>query len=249
MKSAFLAGLFTSGIYYLFFAFKDSISRGLFLRLRTMYSKGIDAMISFESPAGQLANEQQAITQLKHGDLTGLAVLVQAYQVEAVHAALLILRDQPTAEEVVQEAFLRAYQKIDQFDDSRRFGPWFLRSVINASIKAAASQNKLEPLEDPLEGSQTVEWLIDPGPGPEVIAETSEFREAIWQAIGQLTPDQRAAVVLHYFLDESESEMIQELNRPRSTVKWWLHAARKQLRHLLRPFLAAEMESQEAERE
>ncbi len=215
------------------------------------FDKGIDAMTCIEpsTPAERLAIEQQAIAHLKQGNLAGLGVLVQTYQVEAVHAALLIVGDQGTAEEVVQEAFLRAYRKIDQFDDRRPFGPWFLRSVIHAALKVAASQNRIEPLEEPQNGSRAAEWLIDPGLGPQEITEIAELHEVVWQALGQLTPDQRAAVVMRYFLDKGENEMIQELNRPRSTVKWWLHAARQRLRHILRPFHATATESQEVERE
>jgi len=213
-------------------------------------NQGIDAMTRSEpaKPAEQLAREQQAIAQLKQGNLDGLAVLVQTYQVQAVHAALLIVGDPGTAEEVVQEAFLRAYRKIAQFDERRPFGPWFLRSVIHAALKAAARQDRFEPLEEPQEGSRSAEWLIDPHLGPPEIAEAGEVREAIWRALGQLTPDQRAAVVLRYFLDESEAEMIQALNRPGTTVKWWLHAARQRLRDLLRP-LHPEMDRQEVEHE
>lgn len=216
-----------------------------------LFDKGIDAMTCTEppTPAERLANEQQAIAHLKHGNLAGLAVLVQTYQVEAVHAALLIVRDRGTAEEVVQEAFLHAYRKINQFDDRRPFGPWFLRSVIHAAIKAADRQNRMEPLEEPQDGGRAAEWLIDPGLGPQETVETGEMREAIWQALGQLTPDQRAAVVMRYYLDEDENEMIQALNRPRSTVKWWLHAARQRLRQMLRPLHTADMESQEVDRE
>jgi RNA polymerase sigma-70 factor, ECF subfamily len=196
--------------------------------------------------AARLANEQQAIAQLKQGNLAGLACLVQIHQVQAVHAALLIVGDQDTAEEIVQEAFLQAYKKIDQFDDHRPFSPWFLRSVINAAIKAAARQKRVEPLEESPDGSRVFEWLIDPGPDPQEVAEMEETRAKVWQAIGQLTPNQRAAVVLRYFLDESESEMIQELNRPLSTIKWWLYAARQHLNRLLHPFHAIEeMETQE----
>jgi RNA polymerase sigma-70 factor, ECF subfamily len=193
--------------------------------------------------------ERQAISHLKHGNIAGLAVLVQTYQVEAVHAALLIVGDQSTAEEIVQDAFLQAYRKIDQFDDRRPFGPWFLRSVIHAALKAAAKQRRSEPLEEPQGGSRAAEWLIDPLLGPQEMAETAELREAVWQALRQLTPNQRAAVVLRYFLDEDENEMIQELNRPRSTVKWWLHAARQRLRQILRPFQTTETDNLEIEHE
>jgi RNA polymerase sigma-70 factor, ECF subfamily len=216
-----------------------------------LIDKGIDAMTCTDppAPAVRLANEQQAIAYLKHGDMAGLAVLVQAYQVEAVHAALLITGDQGAAEEVVQEAFLQAYRKIGQFDDRRPFGPWFLRSVIHAALKAAARQKRVEPLEEPPGGSSTAEWLIDPALGPQEIAETAEASEAIWQALRQLTPDQRAAVVLHYFLDESENEMILELNRPLTTIKWWLYAARQRLRKILRPSHDSETDCQEVDRE
>jgi len=56
-------------------------------------------------PTDRLANEQQAIAQLKQGNLSGLAVLVQTYQVEAVHAALLIVRDRETAERGCSRSF------------------------------------------------------------------------------------------------------------------------------------------------
>src|SRR5437763_1040324 len=96
-----------------------------------------------------LTNEQQAVAHLKHGNIAGLNELVKIYQVKAVHAALLIVIDQGTAEEVVQDAFLRAFQKIDQFDDRRPFGPWFLRIVVHLALKTAAKQKRTEPLEEP----------------------------------------------------------------------------------------------------
>jgi RNA polymerase sigma-70 factor (ECF subfamily) len=215
--------------------------------------KGIDAMTRSDPSApaeNRLATDQPAITCLKQGDLTGLATLVQYYQVEAVHAALLIVWDRGTAEEIVQEAFLQAYRKIGQFDDHRPFGPWFLRIVINAALKAADRQKRSVPIDEAEDGrrgtdSRVAEWLIDPCPGPEELAETDEMRETVWQALEQLTPDQRAAVVLRYFLDQDEREMIQALDRPLTTVKWWLHAARKRLRKLLHPIDHGESERQE----
>jgi RNA polymerase sigma-70 factor, ECF subfamily len=54
-----------------------------------------------------------------------------------VRAACLITRDVALAEDVVQEAFLQAYRSIRHFDLSRPFGPWFMRSVVHAAVKAA----------------------------------------------------------------------------------------------------------------
>lgn len=203
----------------------------------------------FSTSADLLANEKQAIAHLKHGNLSGLAVLVQAHQVKAVHAALLIVRDQGTAEEIVQEAFLQAYRKIGQFDERRPFGPWFIRSVIHAALKTAERQKRVETLDEPQEGAQIAAWLIDPGLAPQEVVETAEFREAVWKALAKLTPNQRAAVVMRYFLDESESEMVRQLNRPLTTIKWWLHSAREKLKLNLRPLQEAESESQEVEHE
>lgn len=200
--------------------------------------QGIDVMTPSQpsSQTDQLAAEQQAIAQLKQGDIAGLAELVQIYQAEAVHAALLIVRDQGQAEEVVQEAFVRAYRKIGQFDERRRFAPWFLRIVINAAIKTASANNRMEPLDEPQGGDRAVEWLIDPHSGPPEIAEKAELNEAVWRALGQLSPHQRAVVVMRYFLDESEAEMGRGLQRPGSTIKWWLYDARQRLKRMLRPF-------------
>lgn len=219
--------------------------------MRATFDKGIDVMFRSNplTPANRLVDEQKAIANLKNGNLEGLAVLVQAYQVEAVQAAMFIVGDLGTAEEVVQEAFVRAYRKIEQFDDRRPFGPWFLRSVMNAALKTAARQKRFEPLEDLSDGSPVAEWLVDPSLEPQEIVETAELREAIWQALRQLTPDQRKAVVLRYFMGESEREMIEQLDRPLTTIKWWLHAARQRLRRTLSPLYTSEEESQEVERE
>ena len=63
-----------------------------------------------------------AIRRLKNGDIGGLEGLVCRYQVKAVRAAFLIVRDEQTAEDVVQETFIRIFKHIQRFDESRHFG-------------------------------------------------------------------------------------------------------------------------------
>jgi RNA polymerase sigma-70 factor (ECF subfamily) len=169
--------------------------------------------------------------------LNGLETLVRQYQVQAVYAAYLIVRDLGLAEDIVQSAFLTAAQKIHQFDDSRPFRAWFLRSVINAAIKAAKQQSRLLPLEPAPddEMASIQEWIIDPDPRPDQVVETEEIRQSVWRALADLSPEQRAAIVMRHFLEMNETEMMLELGRPLTTVRWWLRTARNRLRALLKP--------------
>jgi RNA polymerase sigma-70 factor (ECF subfamily) len=180
--------------------------------------------------------EKTAIIRLKQGNLDGLEALIGRYQVQAIHAAQLIVRDPPLAEEVVQTAFIRIAEKIHQFDEDRPFGPWFLRIVVNDALKAAQRQKRSVPLEEEPDddASRLAHWLVDPQPQPEKLLEIKESSQVIRLALNRLTPEQRAVVVMRYFLDMSETEMSAKLKRPTSTIKWWLRVARERLRRRLR---------------
>lgn len=190
-----------------------------------------------------------AIRRLKHGDIGGLAWLVERYQVRAVRTAYLVTYDRPLAEDVVQAAFLRVYEKIHQFDHTRPFEPWFTRIVVNAAVAAAKKGQRTLSLDVSFtstahsangggagEEFNFAEFLADDTAQPEKLVEDGEIRNAIREALTTLTPDQRAVIVLRYYLGYSEQELAAELNVAPGTVKWRLHAARKQLGVLLRKF-------------
>lgn len=188
-----------------------------------------------------MTEEQHAVARLKQGDLAGLEYLVQRYQVQAVRAAYLIVQDRPLAEDLAQQAFLRAYDCINQFDASRPFGPWFLRVVVNDALKAATHQKRTAPLND--EGQEYEDglrlapgaWLADPAPPPEAQVEAAERCRLVRQALRRLPPEQRAALVLRYYLDLSDAELAHRLDQPLTTVKWWLRDGRRRLKGLLSP--------------
>lgn len=179
-------------------------------------------------------DERTAIARLQRGDIGGLEVLVERYQVKVVRTAYLITHDHALAEDTAQAAFLRAYQRIDQFDARRPFAPWLLRIAANAAIEAARRRERQLSLDDYAGGDTSfADLLPDTGPGPLDAAEASELRDAVWAALRQLPPEQRAAVVLRYYLDLSETEIAEQTGSPPGTIKWRLHAARRQLRALL----------------
>ena len=127
-------------------------------------------------------DERGAIALLKQGDIGGLEYLVEKHQVRAVRAAYLVCRDASLAEDIVQTAFIRAFERINTFDDTMPFGPWFLRSVTNDALKAAARRERTVPLEGALSDGGPVE------PGLEERLDSLETSAAINRAIAQLPP-------------------------------------------------------------
>lgn len=178
--------------------------------------------------------DRTAISRIKQGHLDSLEILVNRYQARAVHAAYLILYDRTLAEDVAQSAFVKAAERIHQFDEQRPFAPWFFRIVVNDALKLAKRMQRNVSLDDLDEDASHLAMLLaDPMPQPEQWLEAKQVREHILAAIQSLPPEQRAVVVMRYFLEMSESDMSAKMDRPLSTIKWWLRDARQRLRNLM----------------
>lgn len=179
--------------------------------------------------------EAEAIRQIQARNIDGLHALVEQHQLQAVRTAVLITHDVSLAEEVVQGAFLRFYERAHQFDPGRSFAPYFLRIVVNAAIKAARRRDRTSSLDTPVANGTVplYELLPDPQPGPDAQVSAHLLREEVWTALGNLSPRQRAAVVQRYYLEMSEAEMAEEMGIAPGTVKWHLHQARERLRKML----------------
>ncbi|MFN8371829.1 MAG: sigma-70 family RNA polymerase sigma factor [Anaerolineae bacterium] len=157
-----------------------------------------------------------AIKRLRRGDLNGLSVLVERYQVQAVRTAYLITRDRSQAEDVVQGAFVRLVRSIASYDMRRPFAPWFMRSVVNAAVQAAQRDQRYLDLDGSREDDVLTfaDSLPDPAPSPDDLAEARALRDAVGAALAHLPPEQRAAIVMRYYLDMPESRMSDALNVP-----------------------------------
>jgi RNA polymerase sigma-70 factor (ECF subfamily) len=179
-------------------------------------------------------DEKQAIRQLKQGDISGLEFLVACYQVKALRTAYLITRDISLAEDVVQDSFLQAYRSIRGFDSTRPFEPWFMRSVVNASVKMIQRSARQVQVDAERESDESLfSELAARVESVESQVESIEVQNQIWDAMQKLSPRQRAVIVQRYFLDMSEKEMAEDAGSAVGTVKWMLNAARERLRGLL----------------
>ena len=180
-------------------------------------------------------NDKREMERLSRGDIAALGTLVRRHQTKALRAAYLITHDLAQAEDVVSNAFLRVFERAEQFDSQRPFGPWFYRIVVNDAINAVQRRDRTTTFES----TGTTRRPVG-STDPEAAAVLNEERKAVRAALARLTPSQRGAVVMRYFLELSESEMVERTGRSRGTVKRHLHDARARMKQLLRVTMLGE---------
>jgi RNA polymerase sigma-70 factor, ECF subfamily len=174
-------------------------------------------------------DESVLVERVQAGDVAAYDELVNRHMRRAFSVAYRLLGHREDAEDLVQDAFLTALEKIDTFQPGRGFGPWFYRILVNRGLntRKARSIRRTEELPDELTAS---------GPLPDRAAERSELRERLDTALAGLPEKQRAAVQLFELEGFSGAEIAEILEIPAGTVRYHLHQARQTLRDALQIF-------------
>ncbi len=186
--------------------------------------------LSTGPPADSNADEPGLVERVQQGDTAAYAVLVQRHLPRGYRIAWRVLRHREDAEDAVQDAFLRALERIEQCDPGRPFGPWFFRIVATTAInkQRSAKRRETEVLSD-AEVSEAV--------GPADSAVLGALREEVDLALATLPPVQRQLIELVTFEEFTPTEAAQVLEIPAGTARWHLHEARKALRTQLHAWL------------
>jgi RNA polymerase sigma factor (sigma-70 family) len=144
-----------------------------------------------------------------------------------------VLGDTHLAQDVVQEAFLTAYQKIDQLRDPAAFPAWLKRIVLTYCNRVTRRKSPyLLPLEDENTGADESTPLHD---DPAVSAEEREREEQVNRAVQGLPEQERVVTELFYITGYSQQEIAEQLALPLTTVKKRLQYARERLRETMPP--------------
>lgn len=178
-------------------------------------------------------DDLQAIRRLKSGDMGGLELLIACYQAKAVRTAYLVTHDEPMAEDVVQDTFVRFFKRVRHFDERRPFEPYFLRCVVNAALNAIEKESRSTASIDEAVDLSALEQVLSQALSVEAQVEFAELECEIHRALSALSPRQRAVAVQRYYLGMSEKEMTEALKLAPGTVRWLLNGARTRLRALL----------------
>ena len=168
-------------------------------------------------------DEIACVARCLKGDASAFEPLVLRYQRVLFTVALRLLGNAEDARDATQNAFIRAYERLDTFDPSRRFFSWMYRIAVNESLNLRRAQRPHEPLPPTLETSGgTMDRL-----------EARELSERVQAALMTLSSEHREVVVMRHFADLSYEEIAETLDIPAKTVKSRLFSARQRLAPLL----------------
>ncbi|WP_102029511.1 RNA polymerase sigma factor SigW [Salirhabdus sp. Marseille-P4669] len=180
---------------------------------------------------------RQKIKQIKKGDQAAFEEVVSFYQNKVYQICYRMLGNSHEAEDIAQEAFIRAYTNIHSFDDKRKFSTWIYRIATNLSIDRIRKKKPDYFLDAEVQGTEGLNMysqLSADQPLPEEEVETLELQSYIQKQIQSLPEKYRSIITLRYVDDLSLQEISEILDMPIGTVKTRIHRGREALRKKLR---------------
>jgi RNA polymerase sigma-70 factor (ECF subfamily) len=194
------------------------------------------------------ATEAAAVlARARQGDGEAFRALVEGHSRSVFRLAYRMTGNEQDAEDVVQEAFLRAYKQLGRFESRANFGTWLYRIVANCSVDLMRSK---QARHDQVRGDsldEAVELPAADGPGPERMAQSSEIERRVQVALAALSPLERAAFTLRHYEGRSIDEISSTLGLGTSAAKHSVFRAVKKLRIALAPLVSqGTMKSQES---
>ncbi len=177
-------------------------------------------------------DEQRRIARAKRGDRAALRELVDLHRDRLFAFIRRMIRNHHDAEELAQDAFLKAFASLDSFSTQYRFSTWLFTIAYRLSLNAIRRKHSLT-------GEVDFDSVPHGDPGADAtVAQSDEARylkRVVWNAVDRLSPQQRATVLLFYQHERSCHDIAQVLELPVATVKSHLHRARARLKELLEP--------------
>jgi RNA polymerase sigma-70 factor (ECF subfamily) len=179
---------------------------------------------------GRPLDETQLVSDARSGDLGAFEELVRIHQSTAIRLAYLLVGDQGEAEEVAQDAFVKAFRALDRFREGSPFRPWLLTIVRNEAANRRRSAGRrrrlaLRVAAEPVSG--------DAAPSPETVVIDEERARTVLAAVDGLPDRYRLVVSLRYLLGLTEAETAVVLGVATGTVKSRTSRALGRLRNLI----------------
>jgi RNA polymerase sigma-70 factor (ECF subfamily) len=219
--------------------FPETFAPALHLKdmMMTLLQKPQPALLPHQSELA--ASDSTLVERVRAGDPIGFELIMRRYNQRLYRLARGIVKNGSEAEDVVQEAYVRAYEKLNDFIGPDGFSAWLGKIVVNEALGRLRKRGRVISLDDYVKGGKEgadvrhIDTMKTQQPDPERLAASSELRRVLEQAIEALPDDFRNVFILRAVEGMNVSETAQCLSIRAETVKTRLHRARRLLQSTL----------------
>ena len=181
-------------------------------------------------------DEAAAVAKARDGDSEAFRVLVDRHGRALFRLAFRMTGNAEDAEDVVQEAFIKAYRGLERFDERAQIGSWLYRIAANCAFDVLRARQRRGGRIDSLDEEHWPE-LPAPDPGPDRLALGADVRRRVDAALERMTPRERATFVLRHFEGRSLREIGDALDLDSDAVKQSVFRAVRKARRVLAPLV------------
>ena len=189
--------------------------------------------MEFVRPEACASPDPEVVDRVRAGEVDLFEVLMRRYNLKLYRAARSVFPNDPSeAEDVVQDAWVRAFEHLDQFEGRAKLSTWLVRITLHEAWSRARRRRRISPLEDD-HGEETRMERTHDGPDPEKDAAALEMKGLLEDAVASLPETYRTVFVLRSIEDMTTDETAECLDLSPDVVKTRLHRARGLLRREL----------------
>lgn len=194
--------------------------------------------MSNPSPGTSHADEKALIRRAQDGDAAAMRALIDAHKDRLFSFVRRMVRDHHEAEDICQDAFLKAFRSLHTFSTKFRFSTWLFTIGYRVSLNRIRKKKSAGAEVD----AATLSLVADDAGADRIESEeAAKVRERVWRAVDELSPPQRACIVLFYRQEMSCQDISRIVELPLATVKSHLHRGRLKLREMLEGMSEAEI--------
>lgn len=188
---------------------------------------------TLERAGAERWTDQEIVDRVKAGDTALYEIIMRRYNQRLYRVARAILRDDSESEDVMQDAYVRAYQHLDQFAGRAPFSTWLTRIAVHEALARLRSRKRNEQLSEIEEEGDPHMDLAEHSPSPEDNASIAEASRLLEEALLRLPDQYRIVVTLRDIEDLSTAETAASLDLTEENVKVRLHRGRAMARRWL----------------
>ena len=185
------------------------------------------------------AGDARLVEEVRRGNVDAFGDLVKRYETRVLRVIRRFVTDQEQSRDLAQEAFMRSFRRLDQFDPSRRFGPWLFRIAVNLTLDYLRKKKRQGRWS--LFSESSAERMPDPPTeDPRLQADLSQEVRAV---LDQIPEKYRTVLVLRDLENFSTSEIAAITDRKEATIRWRLAEARHRFKDIWEKRLQADAEA------